>query len=465
MELWFRWWDVVLQLRPACGRIRTFLWMSVCLAGMSVRKDLLGVSSIVRAIGLKEFCYDRILDFFHTASLDLKKLTQIWTTVIMRCLPLLKTNGRVLLVGDGLKVPKAGKKMPGVKKLHQESESNSKPEYIFGHFCQTIAVLGGAKNSVFAVPLASRIHDGVTSSNRDTRTSLDKMIHLITELCIRMPFYFIADAYYAGRKMAYGLLLQGNHLVTRVRSNAVAYLPPETAKKSGKRGRHALYGKKVKLKEFLMSVRAHTIQSPIYGDKDIKIQFTFADLLWRPIGIPVRFILAIHPYRGRIILMCTDLALPPAEIIKIYGLRFKIEISFKQSLHVIGAYAYHFWMKISNIIRKNTGNLYLHRKPKEFREAVRRKISAYQAHIQVGVIAHGLIQYLSLCFPKLVWASFGSWMRTANPNACPSERVTTVAMRNSFPEFLGVSFKRSILSKFLLKRIDISRSEGFYMVA
>lgn len=36
--------------------------------------------------------------------------------------------------------------MPAVKKLHQESDGNTKPEYIFGHSCQavTLAVKAGA---------------------------------------------------------------------------------------------------------------------------------------------------------------------------------------------------------------------------------------------------------------------------------------------------------------------------------
>ena len=42
----------------------------------------------------------------------------------------LRINGRCIVVGDGIKVPKRGRKMPGVKLLHQQSESNTKPEYI-----------------------------------------------------------------------------------------------------------------------------------------------------------------------------------------------------------------------------------------------------------------------------------------------------------------------------------------------
>ena len=69
--LWNQWWNLTCELRSACARTRTFLWMSLCLAGMTVRKDLLGVTSIVRALGLEPACYDRLLDFFHSSALDL----------------------------------------------------------------------------------------------------------------------------------------------------------------------------------------------------------------------------------------------------------------------------------------------------------------------------------------------------------------------------------------------------------
>ena len=82
--LWYYWWNLVCELRPACARSRTFLWMSLCLAGFSTRKDLLGVTSIVRALGLEPACYDRLLDFFHSPALDLDKLTRAWCALVFR---------------------------------------------------------------------------------------------------------------------------------------------------------------------------------------------------------------------------------------------------------------------------------------------------------------------------------------------------------------------------------------------
>ena len=68
--------------------------------------------------------------------------------------------------------------MSAVKFLHQESQNNTKPKYIMGHSL-AISLLGhcGA-GQVAAVPLISRIHEGLVYSNRDARTLLDKLVAL-----------------------------------------------------------------------------------------------------------------------------------------------------------------------------------------------------------------------------------------------------------------------------------------------
>jgi hypothetical protein len=74
------------------------------------------------------------------------------------------------------------------------------------------------------------------------------------------------------------------------------------------------------------------------------IRYRVADLISRPLRRQVRFVAVDHPTRGKILLLSTDLALDPIDVIRLYGIRFKIELSFKQALRVVGVYAYHFWM-------------------------------------------------------------------------------------------------------------------------
>ncbi len=173
-----------------------------------------------------------------------------------------------------------------------------------------------------------RIHEGLVLSNRDRRTLLDKMLALLGILAIKEPFYLVADAYYAAGKVAHGLLKQNNHLLTRVRSNAVAfaqYVQPSQKTK----GRPRLYGSKVKLKSLLADPKLkQSAPSPVYGEHDVTIEYRVCDLLWRPLGRLVRFVAVTRPTRGSCLLMCTDISLSAIEIIGLYGLRFKIEHSF-----------------------------------------------------------------------------------------------------------------------------------------
>ena len=109
-------------------------------------------------------------------------------------------------------------------------------------------------------------------------------------------------------------------------------------------------------------------------------------------------------------------------------------MAFKQSLHVVGAFLYHFWMAGMKSIKRNSGNQHLHRTTAPYRDAVRRKMAAYHRHMQLGLIAQGILFALATTMPDLVWRHFGSWLRTVRPGVCPSERVVTTALRNTLPE-------------------------------
>jgi hypothetical protein len=460
MELWSIWYWCASHLRPAFSRERTYLWALLVLAGLSIRSDLSGVTSTVRGLGLKELAYRGLLRFFHSDAVKPDKLVTCWITLVMRIFTPVTAGDYVIVELDGIKVPKEGRKMPAVKCLHQDSNNNSKAEYIMGHSFQVLALLvQGFANALAAVPLLSEIHEGLIWSNRDKRTLMDKAATLVAKVreIFKKSLMVVADAYYGNSRFIDLMLRLGCHVTTRFKNTVVACYPVDQPVKR-KRGRPKKYGKRIALASFFDCLDLFTtIKSPVYGETDVEIKYYVIDLLWPPLKRFLRFVLVHHPTRGRAIFGCTDLSIEPVAIIITYGYRYKIELSFKQSLHVIGTYSYHFWMKTMDPLKRFAGDQYMHWKSQEYRDAVRQKMRAYAIHVTMGCIAHGLLLHLSMNHAALVWRKFGSWLRTMKIDAAPSELVAAIALRTMLPDFLGGSRDTHTFKKFLQENMDPQR--------
>jgi len=97
------------------------------------------------------------------------------------------------------------------------------------------------------------------------------------------------------------------------------------------------------------------------------------------------------------------------------------------------------------------------RKSEVYREHIHRKLGAYERHIQLGLIAQGLLQYLGVCFRRIAWFNFHAYIRTACPAKPPSEWVVSHALRHTWPDFLANSPETPILKKFLRNKIAPER--------
>lgn len=455
MELWSKWFALVNQLRGACNRKKTFFWLIIVLIGFTIKFDSLGVTSLARGAGVQPCYYTSMLNFFNSTAVNLEILQSLWISIIFKHFSsIVRINGRCIIAGDGIKIGKEGKKMPGVKWLHQESESNSKAEHIMGHSLQVLCILAHGLGTYFAIPLAGQIHEGVRLHYKDSRTLLDKIFELLISLNISEACYFVADKYYCSGRFMKQLVGKDIHLVTMMKKNAVGYYP--VVEQKIRRGRPTKYGEKIKLFD-LFKTGLTFIKVPMPGNDKIIIEYCVMHLLWKPLGGLAQFVLTRHPTRGNAIAMSTDLTLDPLSIAFIYSLRFKIEVFFKQAVHLVGAFMYRFWLKIMKATKRGSGDQCLQFAPKKFKESVAKKLRAYHLFILLGFIAQGLMQYLSIHYHEVVFKKFGTWLRTIRANTLPSEMVVALAMKNTYAEFLEDGEYCFIFEKFLRDKISTKR--------
>lgn len=145
---------LLLRFRACFSRVAAFNWFVVIIMGFIVRLDSHGVTSMIRWLSLDSSLYTAMLSFFRASSWRLSSIQQKWQQIVLSQSPTIKINGRLLLAGDGIKISKEAEKMPGVKRLHQESDNSGKAPYIYGHHFGALGVLAGwVKKTVLYSPL------------------------------------------------------------------------------------------------------------------------------------------------------------------------------------------------------------------------------------------------------------------------------------------------------------------------
>ena len=471
--------EILLTFRQCFTRKNKFKWFVVIILGLMIRQDHLGVTSIIRELGLKPQWYETMLHFFRSSAWNLEGVTAWWIQVVGSCGFLILENGMPILIGDGVKQGKGwsfasrtarpcdleGRRMPCVKRLHQESETVSKAPYIFGHMFGAIGVLVGNASKLFCAPLSIRIHDGdaqIKKWSGDGKGDESHVIRIIREACAAVKILgrnsiLLLDRYYLSVPALMALQEEqaraGKPLlsvVMRAKRNPTAYEDPIP----NKRGRPRKKGETVKIKD-LFEFHAHEFIEAVvtmYGKTESILYYT-CDLLWgKKLYQKLRFVLVVQG-DARSIFVCTDLTMTPVQILRLYGYRFKIECCFRELKQVIAGFAYRFWSfsmpRLNRFAKSGYDPLESVNSDKD-RIRITRAFNAIQGFVMAASIAFGLLQICALRFADEINAPHLRWLRSRT-NVTPSEATTSHFMGKTIFRF--IAFRPDLpIMRFILER-------------
>ena len=453
--------DILLSFRDCFSREQPFRCFVLLILGFILRDEHLGVTSAIRALDISSRWYPRLLRFFRSDAFSTEKLRLIWYRTVKDTGLLIKRNGRCILIGDGVKEAKEGRRMPGSKKHHQESEDMSKPKYIYGYNFGAVDILVGNKRQTFSLPLLKNIQDGLRDtsewegSNYSEESHIVQMItcgHRISQVVGKS--YFLLDRYFlAGPGLLRLNALNGSepdkqlHIITKAKSNCTAYADPPT-RDEHTRGRRRLKGDPIRLYDLFDHPEMFADSSAYMYGKVESVLYLCKDLLWgQKLYQKLRFVLVMRKAEKkrrnkksgqeyeRCILVSTDLSLSPEEIIELYACRFKIESEFREFKQQIGGFDFHFWtasLEKLNFFKKKDEPDPL---TKVIDEDKRRKIletaKAIERFVLLANIAMGLIQIMILNVNSTEEIEALRYLRTHTPGRV-SESTMMYFLRHRF---------------------------------
>ena len=435
--------DIVGILKPFSGQFSRragFVWFVVVIFGFLLRFEHHGVSSFIRWLGIAPSLYPSLLHFFRAESWQLGELMKQWMCWSVGHYPLVRFKGRVLCLGDGIKLAKEADKQPGLSQLHQHSGNRGKVKRFIGHHFGCLAFVAVKADKAFAVPQVAELHEGVNYLRRldgetiPAQSLVARMVTLavIAAISTQSPLYLCLDAFFATatafQVAAQYAMPNGQpwvHLITKAKRNYVAYRSPQ----------HRPY-EKIKLWDLFSHGELFSLVShPTQAGREVLLYAQNG--YWGSVGL-VRFVWVIDG-RHRFILMASDLTLTALEILGAYALRSKIEVTFLMLKHLLGGFAYRFWTKSwppatsrpvpSTALRPTTATRTEHGL---------QVLSAIERYVNLALIALGILQYLALFATETVWRihTATSWLRTYSASIASEEvvqRALQVSCLATFP--------------------------------
>lgn len=451
------------EFRGIFSRRAAFAWFVVVFAGLVLRTDWLGVTSIVRTLELSPAFYPHLLHFFHASSWKGEDLLPCSVKWLQRIGLIVSRNGRAVILGDESKVPQEGRRMPSVKTLRQTSETSSKPSFFRGHEWGFLGILIGVGGKYFCAPAWASLFDDKSKpeagkirkkagGKSKKKKKADKVEHRTAGIvkaasklafALGLPAYLVLDAFYAAGTVFKAAAEAGNiFVVTRAKCNCTARIP--AAPSSGKRGpgKPRQFDGSVKVKSLYVTEaeRFETRRAKVYG-RDEEVRILSRLLNWKVAESLVLFVLA-ETSHGRVTLMCSDLNAAPVDVLELYCHRSLIEVMFDNIKNLLGLMEYRFWSKhLEPQTRRPAKNGVLRESTNQ--EATMRTLAATSNFLHIGLVLLIFLQALSCKFGSRVTKEADCWLRTP-PGSVPSVFIAKIAVGSILRRILSGSASNPI---------------------
>jgi hypothetical protein len=320
---------------------RGYVWALVMLG--TTRKCMTNVARTCVFVERHLASWER---FLAEAQWDLRGVSQTLVTQLLQQL-----GGRLYLweallaVVDTTLLPKVQGRMPGVQKWHDHSGDPGHGESLVGHHWALVGLVSTWGVGYLCWPVLARLLPGQLNplgfvAGPDGIQRLDfwlVVVALVRELrqCVgAQPLRVVADAYFSKASFLNPLAAEGLGVISRLRKDAVGWDDPAPVVGKRPRGRPRKKGRGWKLATLLQVAPITELTVLIYGKAE-RVQVVWRDMWLRDVTPKVR-VVVVATTRAPILLVSTDLTLPPAAIIELYAARFPMELSLRDLKQYLG---------------------------------------------------------------------------------------------------------------------------------
>jgi hypothetical protein len=277
--------------------------------------------------------------FLAEAQWDLRGVSQTLASWLVQQLGARMDLWDALLAAvDTTLIPKVQGKMPGVQKWHDHSGNPARGESLVGHHWALIGLVSAWGTGYLCWPLLARLLPGQLNplgfvAGRDGVRRLDfwaVVVALVRELQQYVgtrPLRVVADAYFSKAAFLNPLGAEGITVISRLRKDAVGWDDPLPVVGKRQRGRPRKKGQAWKLAHLLRMEPVTQFTVVIYSKVEC-LQVGWRDVWLRDVTGKVR-VVAIATKHEPILLVSTDVSLPPTVIIQLYAARFPMELALR----------------------------------------------------------------------------------------------------------------------------------------